>query len=332
MDERIGLAHGNGGRLMRELIEEVFFKQLPGAGLSKALDAAAIPIQITTPMMTTDGFTVQPLVFPGGSLGSLAAHGVLNDLAVAGALPRWLTLGAILEEGLEVSLLQQLVGDFARAVQEADAVVVAGDTKVVPRGHGGGAYFTVAGLGEQTRAGLGFEAIQPGDVVVVSGTVGDHGTAVMLAREEFALRGEILSDCGSVLSLCQTAYAYQSLRFMRDPTRGGLATVMHEIHQATGLGSHLVATQIPIAQETKGVCEILGFDPLYLACEGRVVAVIGRDEAQDLVQNWQSMQEGQDAAIVGRISHDVDGVVLETEVGGLRILEELEDDPLPRIC
>jgi hydrogenase expression/formation protein HypE len=283
-------------------------------------------------MMTTDGFTVQPLVFPGGSLGSLAAHGVLNDLAVAGALPRWLTLGAILEEGLEVSLLQQLVGDFARAVQEADAVVVAGDTKVVPRGHGGGAYFTVAGLGEQTRAGLGFEAIQPGDVVVVSGTVGDHGTAVMLAREEFALRGEILSDCGSVLSLCQTAYAYQSLRFMRDPTRGGLATVMHEIHQATGLGSHLVATQIPIAQETKGVCEILGFDPLYLACEGRVVAVIGRDEAQDLVQNWQSMQEGQDAAIVGRISHDVDGVVLETEVGGLRILEELEDDPLPRIC
>lgn len=332
MDERIGLAHGNGGRLMRELIEEVFFKQLPGAGLSKALDAAAIPIQITTPMMTTDGFTVQPLVFPGGSLGSLAAHGVLNDLAVAGALPRWLTLGAVLEEGLEVSLLQQLVGDFARAVQEADAVVVAGDTKVVPRGHGGGAYFTVAGLGEQTRAGLGFETIQPGDVVVVSGTVGDHGTAVMLAREEFALRGEILSDCGSVLSLCQTAYAYQSLRFMRDPTRGGLATVMHEIHQATGLGSHLVATQIPIAQETKGVCEILGFDPLYLACEGRVVAVIGRDEAQDLVQNWQSMQEGQDAAIVGRISHDVDGVVLETEVGGLRILEELEDDPLPRIC
>jgi len=332
MDEHIGLAHGNGGRLMRELIEEIFFQQLPGAGLSQALDAAVIPAAIKAPMMTTDGFTVQPLVFPGGSLGSLAAHGVLNDLAVAGAMPRWLTLGAILEEGLEISVLRQLVGGFARAAKEAGAVVVAGDTKVVPRGHGGGAYFTVAGLGEQTRTGLGFEGIQPGDMVVVSGSVGDHGTAVMLAREDFALRGEILSDCGSVVSLCQTAYAFRSLRFMRDPTRGGFATIMHEIYQATGLGSRLVGAQIPVSQETRGVCDILGFDPLYLACEGRVVAVIGQDEAEDLVRNWKSLQGGRDAAIVGRISQDVDGVVLETEVGGMRFLEELEDDPLPRIC
>lgn len=332
LESHITLAHGNGGRLMRELIEQVFFPAFDNATLSQAGDAAALNVDQTDLMLTTDGFTVQPLEFPGGDLGSLAAHGVINDLAVAGAEPGWLTLGAILEEGLETEILRRLVASFASSVRVVGASVLAGDTKVVPKGSGGGAYFSVTGLGRRRRAGLGFQGICPGDKVLVSGPVGDHGTAVMLAREDFDLKGDLCSDCASTLALCRAAWGISGVRFLRDPTRGGLATVANEISHATGFGVRLAQKAIPLQPATQSVCEMLGFDPYYLACEGRVVAVCSPESAADLLASWRALADGVGAAEIGAISDAAPRVVLETEIGGERLLDELEDDPLPRIC
>jgi len=331
-EDRISLAHGNGGRLMRQLIETHFFAAFDEPALAQGLDATPVPATGGDLMMTVDGFTVQPLAFPGGDLGTLAANGTINDLAVCGARPRWLTLSAILEEGLPVNQLSRLVQSFAGAVREAGASVLAGDTKVVPHGQGGGAYLTVTGLGETGRSGLGFDGIRPGDKVLVSGPVGDHGTAVMLAREDFDLRGDVRSDCASVLGLCEAAWAFDGLRFLRDPTRGGLATVANEIAQATGYGVRLFEPRIPLHPATTSVCEMLGFDPYYLACEGRVVAVVAPEEADRLLGAWQTLPEVAQAAEIGEIEESAPRVVLETEIGGERLFDELEDDPLPRIC
>ncbi|MBK5911114.1 hydrogenase expression/formation protein HypE [Rhodothalassium salexigens] len=283
-------------------------------------------------MIATDGVTVQPLVFPGGDLGRLAAHGTVNDLSVAGAVPHWLTLGLILEEGLPVATLRRLVTSFGQAVEAAGARVLAGDTKVVPRGQGGGVYATVTGLGPLVRPGLGVAAIRPGDAVLVSGPVGDHGTAVMLAREDFQISGDLVSDCASVAGLCRTAWRLDGLRFLRDPTRGGLATTGHEIVRDRGLGLTLDAATIPIRPAVASVCAMLGLDPLYLACEGRVVAVIAADQADALLADWRGRGDGAQAARIGTVTGGPARLSLTTPIGGTRLLEPLEDDPLPRIC
>ncbi len=327
---RITLAHGNGGRLMRGLIADVFAAHLAAPVEN---DAAFVTMPAAEIAITTDGFTVEPLIFPGGDLGSLAVNGTVNDLAVAGAIPRHLTLAAFLEEGLEIAVLDRLVASAAAAARAAGVSVVAGDTKVLPRGECGGAYFAVTGIGTR-RAGprLGFAGIQPGDRVIVSGPVGDHGTAVMLAREEFGLSGDLRSDCASVLPLAESAGAVADLRFMRDPTRGGLATVAHEIAAATGFGVRLREASIPLRDPVLGVCEALGYDPLYLACEGRIVAVASPAGAAEILARWRGTEAGASAAIIGEIGRGEPLVVLETALGGERILDELEDEPLPRIC
>ena len=332
MSARILLAHGNGGRFMRELIDEVFAAALGDLAPDARRDAAPLPAVDAPLMITTDGFTVQPLEFPGGDLGSLAAHGTINDLAVAGAEPRWLTLAAILEEGLEIERLRRFVASFAEAARAAGARVLAGDTKVVPRGNGGGAYFTVTGIGERRRDGVAIDRVEPGDAVLVSGPVGDHGIAVMLAREDFDLRADVRSDCASVLGLCRALWPLPGLRFTRDPTRGGLATVAHEIAHARGVGLRLRDDSLPVRDTTRSVCEMLGYDPLYLACEGRVVAVLSPADAPEALRRWRAIAAGRDAALVGRIVDGPARVVLETAIGGERLLDELEDDPLPRIC
>ncbi len=284
-------------------------------------------------MVTTDGFTVQPLEFPGGNLGSLAVHGVVNDLAVAGADPRYLTLSALIEEGLEVEVLDRLIASFAAAARESGVAVVAGDTKVVRRGEGGGLYLSVAGIGvKRAQAPLDIESIAPGDVVLVSGPVGDHGIAVMLAREQFGLSGELRSDSASVLPLAQAVRDLPGLRFMRDPTRGGLATVAHEIARACGHNVALNQSLVPLRPEVVSVCEMLGYDPYFLACEGRIVAVATTAAAEAVLARWQALPQGRDACIIGRIEAGDSRVILETELGGRRVLDELEDDPLPRIC
>jgi hydrogenase expression/formation protein HypE len=329
----ISLAHGNGGSYMRELIETVFVRHLSNPLLNVQTDAAALPPMEGIMMITTDGFTVQPLEFPGGTIGSLAVHGTVNDLAVSGAQPYYLTLNAFIEEGFDMAQLERIVASLAGAAREANIVAVAGDTKVLPRGEGGGLYLAATGIGVRPKnLELGLNRVQPGDSILVSGPVGDHGIAVMLAREQFGLSGELWSDAGSVFPLTQALVPLSGLRFMRDPTRGGLATVLHEICRTTGLEVRLSQAAVPVRGQVAAVYEILGYDPFYLACEGRVVAVVESSQANEALARLQALPAGLQAAIIGTVNQGRPQVVLETELGGERILDELEDDPLPRIC
>ncbi len=332
-DRFITLAHGNGGRLMRALIEDVFARHLANPALDIHADAASLHLPPGDVLVTTDGFTVQPLEFPGGTIGSLAVHGTVNDLAVSGATPAFLTLNVFVEEGFERATLDRITASLAEAARTAGVRVAAGDVKVLRRGEGGGLYLATTGIGVR-RPGLrlGLDRVQPGDMVLVSGPVGDHGTAVLLAREEFGLRGDLASDAASVLPLTTALLDLPGLRFMRDPTRGGLATVMHEIAHATGTAVRLTETAIPLRDPVRAVCEMLGYDPLFLACEGRVVAVLAPHDADRALAAWRALPQGRDAQAIGRIEPGTPQVVLDTELGGERLIEELEDDPLPRIC
>jgi hydrogenase expression/formation protein HypE len=331
-DRYISLAHGNGGRMMRELIETVFAPALHNRWLDTGADAVGLPgVRGDELVVTTDGFTVQPLEFPGGDIGSLAVHGTVNDLAVAGAVPRYLTLNVFLEEGLEVETLRRLAASIGRAARDCKVDVVAGDTKVVGRGECDGVYLATTGIGfRNPRLKLGFSEIEPGDRLIISGPVGEHGTAVMLARESFGLRGDLRSDAASVLREARALTAVPGLRFMRDPTRGGLATVAHEIARATGFGIRLDESAIPVRDPVQSVCELLGFDPLYLACEGRILAVVAATATENALKAVRRYAPG--AAVIGEVVDAARDVVLATSFGGERVLDELEDDPLPRIC
>jgi len=329
----ISLAHGNGGCRMRELIDRLFARYLQNPLLDTQVDATRLAWPEDELIITNDGFTVQPLEYPGGDIGSLAIHGTLNDLAVAGAIPRYLSLTAILEEGLETALLERIIKSMAATALKNNVAVVCGDTKVVRRGEGSGLYLATTGIGTlATTQPLGTEYIQAGDRVLVSGPIGSHGVAVLLAREQFGLSGNVRSDADSVLPLTQALLDYSGLRFMRDPTRGGLATVCHDIHQSTGLGIRLQEALLPVDAAVRSVCDMLGYDPLYLAGEGRVVAVIAAAQASAALEQWQSLAQGQQAAIIGTVSADNQQVILETALGGERLLQQLVDDPLPRIC
>ncbi len=328
----ISLAHGNGGRLMRQLIEEIFYRHLNNGSLNIDLDAAPLKLGDGEVWITTDGFTVDPLEFPGGNIGSLAIHGTINDLSVSGAVPAYLTLNAYIEEGLELARLDRIVASLGDAARRCGVSIVAGDTKVVGKGQGGGLYLATTGIGLR-RPGLrlGMEYIEAGDAVLVSGPVGDHGAAVMLAREQFGMRGDLASDSAPVFTVAQALMTFTGLRFMRDPTRGGVATVLHEIVRITGFGIRLRAAAMPVREQVQSVCDILGYDPLYLACEGRVLAVVDVNQATDALDLLRQTEGGAGAAVIGSIEPR-GPVVVETEFGGERILQELEDDPLPRIC
>lgn len=333
IDVRITLAHGNGGCRMRELIDGIFAPAF-GAALDTQADAARLPLE--TPgadwLITTDGFTVEPLEFPGGDIGGLAVYGTVNDLAVSGATPRYLSLNVFIEEGLEMALLERISHSIAEACRSCGVSILAGDTKVVRRGQGGGLYLATTGIG-QRRSGieLGLRRIQPGDTLIVSGTLGDHGAAVMLAREQFGLSGTLRSDAASVAPQAEILLEYPGLRFMRDPTRGGMATVAHEIAGASAATVRLFENQIPVRNAVRGVCEILGYDPYYLASEGRIVAVLSPEAAEPAVAALR--QRGcPDARVIGVVEPGPCRVILQTRFGGERLLPELEDDPLPRIC
>lgn len=333
LTDRISLAHGNGGRLTRELVEGLFAPLLANSLLDTRQDGARVSVSCADVILTTDGFTVQPLEFPGGDIGSLAVHGTVNDLAVMGATPLYLTLSVLIEEGQETAQLRRIIASLGRAAAAVEVTVVTGDTKVLRRGEGGGVYLSVTGVGVRNNGfDLGLARVRPGDAVLVSGPVGDHGVAVLLAREEFGLRGDVASDSASVLPLTTALAAVPGVRFMRDPTRGGLATAAHEISHGSGCGMRLVHDAVPVRDPVRSVCEILGYDPLYLACEGRVVAVVDGEHASAALTAWHALPQGQDAAIIGIVTDGPPRVVLETSLGGERLLEELEDDPLPRIC
>ncbi len=335
MTQRISLAHGNGGPRMRRLIEEVFAHHLGERLLPCRDDAVALTIDHGAGelLFTTDGYTVQPLEFPGGNIGSLAVHGTVNDLAVCGATPLYLSLNVFLEEGLELTQLERIVRGIHRAALDSDIRIATGDTKVVRRGEASGIYLATSGIGLRPRTTrLGMGEISAGDCILVSGPLGDHGAAVMLAREDFGLRGDVVSDAASILPLTRALLNSPGLRFMRDPTRGGLAAVLHEIHLATGLSPRVRETDIPVRDAVRTVCDILGFDPYSLACEGRLIAVVAADAAASALRALRATPGGEHAALIGTVNDEASAVILETRIGGERLLEPLDDEALPRIC
>jgi hydrogenase expression/formation protein HypE len=329
LDRHISLAHGNGGRFMRDLIDEIFARHLANPELDTNADASHLPLPAGEVLITTDGFTVQPLEFPGGNIGSLAVHGTVNDLAVAGAVAAYLTLNVFIEEGFETALLDRIIASLAQSAREAEVRIAAGDTKVLRRGEGGGLYLATTGIGIR-RPGLRLDVrhIREGDHILVSGPIGDHGAAVLLAREEFGLRGDLRSDAANVLPLARAIWDLPGLRFMRDPTRGGLATVLQDLVRGGDRTVRVAEAAIPVQEPVRGMCEILGYDPFYLACEGRIVAVLSPQDTPRALEAWRALPQGKAAAVIGRIEGKGQHVVLETAIGGERMLEELEDDPL----
>ena len=333
MSERITLSHGNGGKYMRRLIEDVFSKYLDNEILNIETDAAVLPQDSRQIMTSVDGFTVQPIIFPGGNIGSLCIHGTVNDLAVSGAIAKYLTLGVILEEGLSFETLELLVISMAETAKECGVGIVCGDTKVVPRGQGSEVYFTTTGIGyKASKVDYSTKLIQPGDKIIISGSIGDHGAAIMLAREQFGLSGNLKSDSASVLPLCQSLYELDGVRFMRDPTRGGIATILHELNQSTGYGMQMNEADAPLQDEVVTICEMLGYEPYYLANEGRVVAVVDPTVVDQIISQWTKIPGGEQATIIGEVVESHQQVVLKTELGGERIIHELSENPLPRIC
>jgi hydrogenase expression/formation protein HypE len=318
----VTLADGSGGKATRRLVEGLFVEELSNPMLDELGDAAVADGLA----FTTDSFVVKPLFFPGGDIGELAVNGTVNDLAVAGAEPMWLSAGFVIEEGFPLDDLRRIARSMSRAAEAAGVAVVAGDTKVVERGSADGLFVTTAGVGRMRAT---FGRPQPGDRVLLSGTIGDHGFAVLVARGDLKLESTLESDTAPLNGLTASlAELGPQLRWMRDPTRGGLATALNELAGSTGLAVRLEEEAIPVRDEVAGAAEILGIDPLYVANEGKLVAVVAAEAADEALGRL-----GGDAAIVGGLAVDPPGLVLlETALGGSRIVDMLVGDPLPRIC
>jgi hydrogenase expression/formation protein HypE len=335
--DRVLLAHGSGGRLTQELVQRAFLPSLDNPILSTLTDSAVLPeLPPGRPAFTTDAFVVDPPVFPGGDLGYLSVVGTVNDLAMVGARPLWLTWALILEEGADGALIETCVQGTARAAQEAGVQVVAGDTKVVPRGKGDRIYAVTAGLGVVPPGRqVADDQIRPGDAILVSGPIGDHGATIMACRHELG-SDLLVSDCAPEAALVEAVFAAGiEVHALHDPTRGGLLTVSHEVAERTGLRLTLEEAAIPVRPQVRAVCEVLGLEVLSLACEGRVVAWVAEGDADRALAAFQAHPSGRDAAVIGRIEERQPGqvpVVLETVVGGQRPLDLMSGTDLPRIC
>lgn len=333
---RIDMSHGAGGRAMGQLIGEIFHAALDNEWLRRGDDQAAFEFAGGRMVMTTDGYVVSPLFFPGGDIGSLAVHGTINDIAMAGARPLYLSASFILEEGFPLADLARIATSMGDASRAAGVPVVTGDTKVVERGKADGVFIATTGIGV-VPPGLDLSAdkARPGDFVVLSGTIGDHGVAVMSKRRNVEFETTILSDSAPLHGLVadMVAAAGPSLRLMRDPTRGGLAATLNEIAERSSVGIRLVEAAIPVKPEVAAACELLGLDPLDIANEGKLVAVVAREVAERLVDAMRIHPLGRDAAIIGEVVADRDRFVQMTTVfGGERIVAWLAGEALPRIC
>ncbi len=335
-DGRITMAHGAGGKATQTLIQGLFLPAFASDALSEMGDAGLLTVEELGLALTTDSFVVRPLRFPGGSIGELAVNGTVNDLAVAGARPLALTLSLVLEEGLEAEALEAEVEAVARAAAEAGVAIVAGDTKVVERGHADGMYICTAGLGRvDARATLSPGSLRAGDRVLVSGRIGDHGTAIMLARGEFELEAPIESDTRSLWPAVDALLAAvgPSLRCMRDATRGGVASVLNELATASGVAMEVRESSIPLHPAVAGACELLGIDPMYVANEGKMVVVVAPEAADAAVAALRAVRGCEEAAEIAEVLPDPPGMVLvKSGFGGKRIMDLLVGDPLPRIC
>ena len=337
-DDFVTLAHGAGGKASAALLDAVFLAAFddPERERTPQVDAATMALPGGDRVaFTTDSFVVKPRRFPGGSIGHLAVHGTVNDLAVVGAQPHWLSAAFVLEEGFAIDELREIVADMASAAAAAGVRIVTGDTKVVDQGAADGLYITTAGIGViPADRELGAEKVRAGDAVLVSGTIGDHGMAVMLARGDLALEADISSDTAPLNGLVDGLLAAApETRWLRDPTRGGLGTVCNELARDTRLGVVLEESLLPIAPAVVGACDLLGIDPLYVANEGKLVAVVPANQRDAALQAMRSHPLGVNAAVVGEIAPEPEAiVVLLTTFGGTRIVDMLVGDPLPRIC
>lgn len=328
------LGHGSGGKLTAQLIHDLFLPAFDNEFLRRLDDQAVIEAGSSRIAFTTDSFVVTPLFFPGGDIGKLAVHGTVNDLAMSGAKPLVLSAAFIMEEGLDLAELSRVVSSMAEAARAAGVVIATGDTKVVNRGSADKLFITTSGVG-LVPDGLRISAsnAQPGDAIVLSGTIGDHGTAVLSTREGLEFEGAIMSDTAPLNSLVEAMTAAGEIHALRDPTRGGLATSLCEISEASNIGVELEAAAIPVREEVKAVCEILGLDPLFVANEGKLVAFVRAESAEAVLRAMQARPEGRDAAIIGQAVAGHPGtVLLRTEVGGSRILDLPFTEQLPRIC
>ncbi len=335
-DDHINMAHGAGGKATQSLIEGLLAPAFGGAALAELGDAGAVTAGDTRLALTTDSYVVRPLRFPGGSIGELAVNGTVNDLAVSGARPLALSVSLILEEGLQATTLRAEVEAIAGAARAAGVEIVTGDTKVVERGHADGMYICTTGIGQlDSRASLSPKALQPGDRILLSGTIGDHGTAIMLARDEFELDAEIESDTRSLWPAVDALLeaAGPRLHCMRDATRGGVASVLNELARASQVAMLVREDQVPVRPEVAGAAEILGIDPMYVANEGKLVAFVAAEAAERTLAALRSVPGCEDAAEIGEVRTEPPGMVLvATRFGGRRVMDQLVGDPLPRIC
>ncbi len=334
VEERITLSHGSGGRKMMDLLEEVVFPALGGGSPWSAEDAALLEFPSGRLALTTDSFVVQPPFFPGGDIGKLAVCGTVNDLAMRGARPLYLTLGLILEEGLPLETLRRVLCSAAEWAREAGVIIVAGDTKVVGRGQADGLYINTAGVG---LVGEGLEVsisrAEPGDLLLINGFVGDHEVAVLSCREGLELKVQVESDCAPVASLVEAMLAAGGVHALRDPTRGGLAAVLSEMAVASSVSLEIWEDRIPVREEVRAVCEVLGLDPLLMANEGKVVAAVHPGRADRVLEAMRSHPLGREAAVIGQVREGRPGeVVLVTTLGSRRLLRMPSGEQFPRIC
>ncbi len=332
---RIDMTHGSGGRVTAQLIEEVFARHFDNELLAQGNDQAMFEVPAGRMVMSVDGHVVSPLFFPGGDIGSLSVHGTINDVAMSGARPLYLSAGFILEEGFALADLDRIVVSMARAAKEAGVLVVTGDTKVVERGKGDGVFITTTGIGVVPE-GLDISGAnaRPGDAVLVSGYIGDHGVAIMSSRENLAFETGIVSDSAALHGLvADMVAAVADIHTLRDPTRGGLAATLNEIAFQSRVGVKLFEQDIPLRAEVDAACELLGLDPLYVANEGKLVAICPPEQAETLLSAMRAHPLGRDAAIIGRVVEDDMGfVTMKTGFGGTRIVDWLAGEQLPRIC
>ncbi len=329
--KQIEIGHGSGGKLTRDLIEKTFFKYLRSEELRRLDDAASIELEGSLCAITTDSYVIRPLFFPGGDIGKLSVCGTVNDLVVSGAYPRYISLGLIIEEGFPFEELERIVKSIGETSGSAGIRVVTGDTKVVEKNKCDGIYINTTGIGEIIKP-LPLDGVSPGDAVIITGTAGDHGTAVALARNEFEIDAPVESDCASLNDMLIPLFEIDGLRWMRDPTRGGVATVLVELAEMSGLGVEVIEERVPVREDVAFIQDMLGFDPLYLANEGKAVIITSGESANKVLEILKGHPLGRDAAMIGKISSRFNGVRLKTKIGGERLLDMLEEDMLPRIC
>lgn len=333
--ERIGLDHGSGGEASHELIQEIFVSRLDNDYLRPMDDSAVLELPACTLAFTTDSYVVDPIFFPGGNIGSLAVHGTVNDLSMQGAHPLYLTLGLILEEGLPLQDLITIIDSLAQAGHEAKVSIVAGDTKVVQKGAVDKVFINTSGIGLiPDGVNVSGHNARPGDVLIINGNIGDHGMAILSRREGLHFESPLMSDSAPLNELVSSILEVShEIHVLRDPTRGGVATVLNEVASRSGVGIHIFEKDVPISPSVAAACEILGLDPLYVANEGKCLVIVSREEAKKVLRVMKKNIYGKRSRIIGEVTTENPGrVLLKTKIGGTRILSMLTGEQLPRIC